>query len=1035
MALGGREPSYFFLMEMIKRQMKKNRIYKYVGSSLLALLLLLMMVLLNLSVQKNTTINNENNAKVNQQTKLNVAIVNEDKPVYVDTKEYNLGASYVKNIERDNSQNWSVVPRGAADTGLESGKYQLVLTIPSDFSEKILDINSINVDKTTINYKVNAQGNLQVENDANKLAKDIVADLNGQLVDMYMASILSNLYTAQKNVQASSQIQATNIGNYRTNLYGTAINSKNIFPTLYSMSSSSVDANGALKTGLESYLQSFNRFDESQVKYNNTFGELSKNKEQAKQNYADVIEKLISKSRDEVKEQVDSYKKELMETQKILNSKIEGQVTSSDVMQPEVVPSYKTVAKDISDEIDSLQTNLTNERTKFENHKKGIRDFVDEKLAAYYETSEKNNITLGRFLDKAANKDLEKAEESLKEQLVSAISELPKEDFSGKEFSGFGMTPTTIPSVNYTDLKTIKEPSDEISLADLKNLENKAITSTSAVGRTGTKAKVSWKAGTGVTVHSVTYDGTPVEFGQEIDLKTGGTFKVAYSLAEAAPAPAPTPTPTPTPTPSSTGVPSPTLKAEPETVDISLNDVQAVSAPIDVLAVQQAAVTYGQKVQKIASAYQKVESLKKAYDTVRGLKNSDVSTALSDIWFEAISSNLKKYEESLTKPDNTKDTDGAKDKVDKALDKLTELKPILEKNVKEVLDTNKDLNEKINKQLDLIEKIDEFAKQAKEGTVFQDIDRDLKSLDEDYRNLFTNSSAVKESSQSNVKAAESVKETLGNFNRELSNAQTSTEKLSQDADSLMTQFNEELSKNGNFVESFVKVLNNAYDNGVPNEVLLNFLSNPVAQNSTSVKATVNVYRPFTWILLLEIVSLFTGYLFATQNIVRKVKDKFKLDKLHDTDIMTVGLLSILAIIVGLVVGIVSSAQLHVGREYQPSWVLLIVLAALVLIQGQYLLLKHFRVIGMGLAFFMMISFVYLSNAIGTTASLTGFPAFIKNLNALSILEAFLSGYFDGQPANILAFIAMMIVVAGLLVMNIFIKERRFWPQVFQTEKE
>lgn len=1013
-------------MEMIKRQMKKNRIYKYVGSSLLALLLLLMMVFLNLSVQKNTTINNENNAKVNQQTKLNVAIVNEDKPVYVDTKEYNLGASYVKNIERDNSQNWFVVPRGAADTGLESGKYQLVLTIPSDFSEKVLDINKINVDKTTINYKVNAQGNLQVENDANKLAKDIIADLNGQLVDMYMASILSNLYTAQKNVQASSQIQATNIGNYRTNLYGTAINSKNIFPTLYSMSSSSVDANGVLKTGLESYLQSFNRFDESQVKYNNTIGKLSDSKKQAKQTYADVIEKFISKSRDEVKNQVDSYKNGLIETQKILNSNIEGQVTSSDVMQPEVGPSYKTVAKNISKEIDSLQTNLTNERTKFENHKKGIRDFIDEKLASYYGTSEKT-ITLDRFLDKAANKDLEKAEESLKEQLASAISELPKEDFSGKEFSGFGMTPITIPSVNYTDLKTIKEPSDEISLTDLKNLENKAITSTSTVGRTGTKAKVSWKAGTGVTVHSVTYDGTPVEFGQEIDLKTGGTFKVAYSVAEA--------DPTPTPTTGSTGGPSPTPKAEQKTVDISLNDVQAVSAPIDVLAVQQAAVSYGQKVQKIASAYQKVESLKQAYTTVKELKNSNVSTALSNIWFEAIDSNLKKYEDSLTAPASDTDTDGAKEKVDKALSELTTLKPVLEKNVQDVLNTNKDLNDKINEQLDLFKKFDEFEKQAKESTVFQDIDRDLDLLNEDYRNLFTNSSAVKDSSQSNVKAAESVNETLGNFNRELSNAQRSTEKLSQDAESLMTQFNEELSNNGNFVESFVKVLNNAYDNGVPNEVLLNFLSNPVVQNSTSVKATVNVYRPFTWILLLEIVSLFTGYLFATQNIVRKVKDKFKLDKLHDTDIMTVGLLSILAIIVGLVVGIVSSAQLHVGREYQPSWVLLIVLAALVLIQGQYLLLKHFRVIGMGLAFFMMISFVYLSNAIGTTASLTGFPAFIKNLNALSILEAFLSGYFDGQPANILAFVAMTIVVAGLLVMNIFIKERSFWPQVFQTEKE
>lgn len=1009
--------------------MKKNRIFKYIGSSLLALGLLALIIFLNLSVQKNTTISNENNAKANQQTKLNVAIVNEDKPVYVDTKEYNLGASYVKNIERDNSQNWSVVPRGAADSGLESGKYQLVLTIPSDFSEKILDINSINVDKTTINYKVNAQGNLQVENDANKLAKDIVADLNGQLVDMYMASILNNLYTAQKNVQASSQIQATNIGNYRTNLYNTAINSKNLFPTLYSMSSSSVDANSALKTGLDSYSQIFGRYDVSQIAYGKKLDTLLQDRVTEKKNHADVITGLISQSWEDVKGQIETYK-ELIKAQRILTSNIDGTPASTDGTSPEVEAHYKKVADNISKEIATLETNLTDERTKFENHKKDIRNFVDEKLAAYYETSEKNNITLGQFLDKAANKDLEKVEESLKTQLASAISELPKEDFSGKEFSGFGMTPITIPSVNYTELKTIKEPSDEINSTDLKNLEDLAISSTSAVGRTGTKAKVSWKAGTGVTVHSVTYDGTPVEFGQEIDLKTGGTFKVAYSVAEAAP----------TPTTSSTGAPSPTPKAEPKTVDISLNDVQAASAPVDVLRVQQAAVSYGQKVQKIASDYQKVQALTQAYNTVKELKNSNVSKALSDIWFEAIDSNLKKYEDSLTAPASDTDKEGAKEKVDKALSELTTLKPVLEKNVKDVLATNQELDTKIKKQLELYEQLegklkDLVEKQGGSNSAFEETDKQLATLNSDYAALLSETTGVKESSQSNVKAAESVNETLGNFNRELSNAQTSTEKLSQDADSLMTQFNEELTNNGNFVESFVKVLNNAYQNGVPNEVLLNFLSNPVTQNATSVKATVNVYRPFTWILLLEIVSLFTAYLFATQNVIRKVKDKFKLDKLHDTDLMTVTILSALSLVVGLVVGVVSSVQLQVGREYQPSWVLLIVLAAFVLIQGQYLLLKHFRVIGMGLSFFMMISFVYLSNAIGTTASLTGFPAFIKNLNALSILEALLSGYFDGQPANILAFVAMTIVVAGLLVMNIFIKERSFWPQVFQTEKE
>ena len=1002
--------------------MGKNKIFKYVGSSLLALLLLASMIFLNLSVQKNTTISNESNQKANQQTKLNVAIVNEDKPVYMDTKEYNLGASYVKNIERDNSQNWFVVPRGTADAGLESGKYQLVLTIPSDFSEKVLDINKINVDKTIINYKINAQGNLQVENDANKLAKDIVADLNSQLVDMYMASILSNLYTAQKNVQASSQIQATNIGSYRTNLYGTAINSKNLFPTLYSMSSSSVESNNALKTGLESYTQIFDRYDTSQIAYSNKIADLLKARVSEKENHADVITRLISQSREDVQEQVKAYKK-LIDAQGSLTSNIDGTPATSDGTSPEVGSSYKAVAENISKEIAALQTNLTEERTKFENHKKDINNFIDEKLVAYYGTTEKGNITLAQFLDKAKNKDLENAEKTIEGLLETAISELPAEDFSGKVFNGFGISQVTIPSLDYSQLKSLGTPSEATTLADLKNLESQAITSTTPVGTTGTKAKVSWKAETGVTVASVTYNGTPVLLGQEIDLKTGGTFKVVYSVAE---------------TPS-TATAAPTSTSTPKSIDISLNDVQAVSAPVDVANVQKAAVSYGQKVQKIESTYQKVDSLLKAYNAIKDLRNSNVSTALTNIWYEAITSNLKKYEDSLSTPASATDTDGAKDKVDKALTKLTALKPVLEKNVQDVLDTNKELDTKINDQLEqykqLEKKLEDLEKaQAGGNTAFETTNTQLTTLNTDFAALLAETAGVKTSSQSNVKAAESVNETLSNFNRELSNAQTSTEKLSQDADSLMTQFNEELTANGNFVESFLKVLNNAYENGVPNEVLLNFLSNPVAQNSSSVKATVNVYRPFTWILLLEIVSLFTAYLFATQNIIRKVKDKFKLDKLHDTDLVTVTILSALSLVVGLVVGIVSNIQLQVGREYQPSWVLLIVLAGFVLIQGQYFLLKHFRVIGMGLAFFMMISFVYLSNAIGTTASLTGFPAFIKNLNVLSILEGLLSGYFDGHPATIIVFVATIFVIAILIVMNVFIKAGSLWFQVNQTEK-
>ena len=550
-------------------------------------------------------------------------------------------------------------------------------------------------------------------------------------------------------------------------------------------------------------------------------------------------------------------------------------------------------------------------------------------------------------------------------------------------------------------------------MTDLNSLESLAVTSTSAVGKTGTKAKVSWTSDTGLTIDSVFYDGKPVTSGQEIDLKTGGKFEVQYSVTSVTPPTSPKPA-----------------------ITISLNDIQAVSAPVDVLKVQQAAVSYGQKVQKIASSYDQVNSLLSAYKAVNNLRNSDLSNALSNIWLEAITSNLQKYEDSLADSTST----SVNQKVDQALANLVDLKPKLEKNLSDVLKNNDELSKKINAQYDsytqLRGKLDDLVtKQATNERDSKNTDSALSALSSEYAALLGETSGVKASSQSNIKAAESVNEVLSNFNRELSNAQSSTEKLSQDAESLMTQFNEELAANGNFVDSFVKVLNNAYENGVPNEVLLNFLSSPVAQSSSSVKATVNVYRPFTWILLLEIVSLFTAYLFATQNIIRKVKDKFKLDKLHDTDILTVGILSFLAAAIGLVIGIVSNIQLQVGREYQPSWVLLIVLAGFILVQGQYLFLKHLRVIGMGLAFFMMISFVYLSNAIGTTASLTGFPAFIKNLNALSVLEGLLSGYFDGHPAALLAFIAMIVAIAVLLVVNTFIKGRNFQYQATQTEKE
>ena len=959
--------------------MGNKKLLKYIGNVVLVIALLAAVVTLNVAVQKNTSSARDSKIKTDQKTKLNVAVVNEDRAVKVDKKEYNLGASYVKNLERDDSQNWYIVTRGAADTGLENGKYQLVVTIPSDFSEKVLDVNAISADRTIVTYKVNAAGNQQIENEANNLAKDIIADLNSQLVDMYMASILSNLYTAQQNVQASSEVQITNIGNYRTNLLESAIGSKNIFPTLVSMSASSVEANNSLKTTLETYAKAFDDLDNSQATYGKNFDSLLKQRADDQINYAAFMKQLMEMDEKVVHDDTQKLYAKLEETQKNFTKQLGPTDEVKDVD-----------ADNVSKQLADLETALETERGQLDVHKQQIKDFVDNKLRTYYGVEEGKPITLSAVLGDATTS----YDASLKAQIAEAVKALPASQPTEVKFG------LPVPALDYSTISQFGTPQGNGS-AELDNLaaaaEKAASSTASPVNSQVGKATLSVTPPTGVTIKTITYNGETVTNGQEINLAEGANFNVQFNVANDAAA---------------TSVDS--------SIDISLNGIKVASAPVNVEDAQKAAAAYGAKVQEISSAYQHVMSLIQAYNSFDELKNKDMSESLSTLLINAINSNLDSYQNSLSKSNDGK-SQGVKETLDETISNL-------KNKIEDVKGTNAKLAEEIGEQLKLYENLqtrmsDISKAQASSTDALAKTDTDLSSLNSEFSSLLSSTSGVKSSSQTNVQAADSVNQIFSSFNRELENAQGTTEKLSANAESLMGQFNKELEDNGNFVESFVKVLNNAYENGVPNEVLLDFLSNPVAQSSSSVKATVNVYRPFTWILLLEIVSLFTAYLFATQNIVRKVKDRFKLNKLQDTDITTVGILGFLSLTIGLVIGIVSSMQLHIGKEYVPSWVLLIVVASFVLIQGQYLFLKHLRVIGMGLAFFMIISFVYLSNAIGTTASLTGFPAFIKSLNALSVLEGMLSGYFDGKTAGFFAIFGLIVLLALLVAANIFIKTR------------
>ena len=998
---------------------KHKKWLKYIGQSAMVLLLMGTVVGLYTSVQKDQRQREAKAVQTKENTKLNIAVVNEDQAVKLNDKEYNLGASYVKNIERDNSQNWSVLPRGAAEAGLADGKYQLLITIPSDFSEKVLEVNAVNAEKTTVTYKVNAAGNAQVENEANKVAKDIVSDLRNQLVDMYMVSILSNLYTAQKNVETSNKVQSTNIGSYRSNLLDSALDSKNIFPSLYSLSTSSVESNNALKTVLESYTQAFDQLSQSQGQYGQNFDSLIKQRSSDKISHEEFMNQLMTMKQSVLSTQTQDLYKNLQQNQdaitKQLNKPAEGDTSGT--------KTYASLTQDVNDRISELEKGIQTERQKLDDHEKNIAASVKAKILDYYGLKEGDKVTLRTLLGKQSIDTISKLRTKADDAIRTAIEKLPSLDPASLNLNKYGNLNAAIDFDSAFATGTKAQPKGNAD--DLKRLAAEVDAKSTAVAtilnaKSG-KQKVSIQVPTGVKVDTWTYDGTTYSGNaeQEVELKDGKPIQI--HLAEDG-------------------------GAMPSTIDVDVlvNGVSSTSVTVSADDLKLAVANYASKASEIALGYQRAGALIDAYYPAdeKGNRHSifdpiedmDLTGALVDVVKTAVEGNIKEYRTSIDTDGKGDATKGVRAQLDGTLKQLKDLGPQLSANLLAIENANKDLTANINDQLaqyaELQKKLDAISTaQETDNQAQTKTDADLSSLGSEYTSLLSSTEGVKSSSRSNVEAANSTNEIFNQLNKELQRAQGNTEKLSSNAESLMGEFDKELSENGNFVESFRKVFNNAYENGVPNEVLLDFLSNPVAEKSSSVKATIDVYRPFIWIFMLEVLSLFTAYLFATQPIIRKVKDRFKLDRLQESDILSVGVLVGLSLILGLVTGMVSSIQLSVGREYVPSWVLLAVLAGFVLVQLQYFLLKHFRVIGMGISFFMLISYVYLSSAIGTTATLSGLPALVKNLNLLSILEGQFAGYFDGQTAGIGIFFGLLVFFGLLAVANIFI------PKKFTQTKE
>lgn len=178
---------------------------------------------------------------------MSIALVNEDEGADFNGETLTFGESFVRGLDNNDDHNWFVVSRGVAESGLNQSKYDMMIVIPNDFSEKALSIEANSPEQVVLNYRINASDNEYVRAEAERTASTILNDFNRQIIDVYFASIIGNLQDAQDNIATIIDKQVQHTSSYNNNINYPLSNYTNQFGAIKGSTQLSRDSFGGLE--------------------------------------------------------------------------------------------------------------------------------------------------------------------------------------------------------------------------------------------------------------------------------------------------------------------------------------------------------------------------------------------------------------------------------------------------------------------------------------------------------------------------------------------------------------------------------------------------------------------------------------------------------------------------------------------------------------------------------------------------------------------------------------------------------------------
>ena len=145
--------------------------------------------------------------------KLPVAVVNNDNGAIFEGKNYNFGGQLVDTLRQNHAADWRFVTSGDARYGLDHKKYYMAVSVPADFSNKILSVNSSRPEPARLDFIVNQGSNYLASQIGSRIITEVKNNLANRISQNFVNNIFSQIRTTSDGLtQAGDGANRLSIG-------------------------------------------------------------------------------------------------------------------------------------------------------------------------------------------------------------------------------------------------------------------------------------------------------------------------------------------------------------------------------------------------------------------------------------------------------------------------------------------------------------------------------------------------------------------------------------------------------------------------------------------------------------------------------------------------------------------------------------------------------------------------------------------------------------------------------------------------------